>query len=527
MNELEQTRLSDPWWRLNNLYKIKDKQGNVITFKPNWAQLDLYREMHYLNDILKARQLGMTTFIQIFMLDRCLFNDNQNAGVVAHNKEDAEAFFADKIKFAYDNLPDDLKALRKATSDTTRSLRFNNGSHIRVGTSMRSGTYQYIHVSEFGKMCAKYPEKAQEVITGTLNTVAPGQMVFIESTAEGPFGEFYDLCRKSQDLTKAVENGQTEFTPLDYKFFFYPWWKHPDYVLHAKVDVPDKLMLYFQELEADHGITLRPDQKAWYVKKQAEQGDMMKQEFPSVWTEAFERSTEVSIYGASLRKARDEKRIMKLPVLKGKPVHTFWDLGRNDSTAIWFMQEDGPWFNFIYYLEGRLKYIGDYAADLINVKEDLKIFYGTHYLPHDADVTDLSAVGGRSRRMILNEAGVSPITVVPRCKVLNDAIELTRRMFDKCRFDEEGCEQGLRGLAAYEWAWDELHKVARKTPAPGWPNHPSDAFRQCAQGYRGAGNSFADQQSRFGMDGTGGRKYARKLKPRRGTLTNPSLDHVV
>lgn len=523
---LQQANLSDPWWRLNNLYKIKDKAGTVITFKPNWAQRILYNQMHYLNCILKVRQLGMTTFIQIFMLDRCLFNDNVNAGIVAHNKEDAEAFFDEKIKFAYDNLPQDLRNLRKATSDTVRSLKFNNGSTIRVGTSMRSGTYQYIHISEFGKMCAKYPDKAEEVITGTLNTVAPGQMVFIESTAEGPFGEFYDLCRTSQDMTVAVKNKQTEFTPMDYKFFFFDWWRHPDYVLHADVEIPDKLMLYFKELREEHGIELRPEQKAWYVKKAAEQGDKMKQEYPSVWTEAFERSNEVAIYGAQLRKAREDKRICKLPIMKGRPVHTFWDLGRNDSTAIWFMQEDGSWFNFIYYMEGRLRELADYAADLVEIKQELNIFYGTHYLPHDVEVTDLSTVGNRSRRMILNEAGVSPITVVPRCKVLNDAIELTRRMFSKCRFDEEGCEQGLRALAAYEWAWDDLHKVARKTPAPGWPNHGSDAFRQCAQGYRHAGNSFKDQQALFGMDGTGGRQYARG-NSRRGTITNPTLDHVV
>ena len=188
---LSRQNLADPWWRLNNLYFIKDKKGKKVRFKPNWAQTILYNNMWYLSIILKARQLGMTTFIQIFMLDRCLFNDNVNAGIVAHNKEDAEAFFDDKIKFAYDNLPVDLKKMVNATSDTARALKFSNGSRIRVGTSMRSGTYQYIHISEFGKMCAKYPEKAAEVITGTLNTLEPGQMAFIESTAEGPFGVFY------------------------------------------------------------------------------------------------------------------------------------------------------------------------------------------------------------------------------------------------------------------------------------------------------------------------------------------------
>ena len=526
-DELAKRNLADPWWRLNNLYKIKDKQGQVITFKPNWAQKIMYQQMWYLNLILKARQLGMTTFIQLFMLDRCLFNENVNAGVVAHNKEDAEAFFADKIKFAYDNLPADLKKMIPATSDTVRSLRFKNGSHIRVGTSMRSGTYQYIHVSEFGKMCAKYPEKAAEVITGTLNTLAPGQMCFIESTAEGPFGEFYDMCRKFEDLTMAVKNEQIDFTPLDYKFFFFPWFNHPDYVLHAKVDIPEKLMLYFMELRKEHGIELNDAQKAWYVKKQAEQGDKMKQEFPSTPAEAFERSTEVSIYGAQMRKAREEKRICSLPIERGVPVHTFWDLGRNDSTAIWFMQQVGDWYHFIYYLEGRLQDLAFYAGQLNELKQEHEWFYGTHYLPHDVEVTDLSTVGNRSRRMILNEAGVSPITVVPRCKVLNDAIELTRRMFVKCKFDEEGCELGLRALNAYEWSYDELHRVTRKVPAPGWANHGADALRQCAQGYRGKGGTFREQQSKFGgMDAGGGRKYAQQ-RSRRGTLINPTLDHVV
>ncbi|MDA9090794.1 terminase, partial [Porticoccaceae bacterium] len=90
---MTELRLDDQWWRLNNLYYITDKQGRKVKFKPNWAQKQLFNKMWYLNIILKARQLGMTTFIQLFMLDVCLFNDNQTAGVIAHNREDAEDFF--------------------------------------------------------------------------------------------------------------------------------------------------------------------------------------------------------------------------------------------------------------------------------------------------------------------------------------------------------------------------------------------------------------------------------------------------
>lgn len=523
---MNKEKLSDPWWRLNNLYKITDKQGNVVTFKPNWAQQYLYNNMWYLNIILKARQLGMTTFIQMFMLDRALFNDNMNCGIVAHNKEDAQAFFAQKIKFAYEHLPQDLKNQLRAESDTTKSLVFSNGSRISVGTSLRSGTYQYVHISEFGKMCAKFPEKASEVITGTLNTIAPGQMAWIESTAEGPFGEFYDMCQTAEDLTAAVQNKQTEFTQMDWKFFFYPWWKHPDYVLHEKVEIPDKMMLYFKELREEHKIDLNGAQKAWYVKKASEQKDLMKQEYPATAAEAFERSTELTIYGKQLRQARQDKRICKLPIIRGVPVNSFWDIGRNDSTAIWLHQYVEGRHHFIYYLEGRLENLPYYVYQLMDLKEDNHWYYGTHYLPHDVGVIDISEVMNRSRREVLEDAGLRPIRTVPKIRHLNDGIEMVRRIFDECWFDEEGCELGLKALFGYEWTWDELNKTTRSTPAKNWAVHGADAFRQFAQGFRGDKSTWSAQAAAAGQGAASGRKYAQK-RGQSSVLTNPSLDHVV
>lgn len=51
---------------------------------------------------------------------------------------------------------------------------------------MRSGTLNYLHISEYGKICAKFPDKAREIRTGALNTIQAGQIAWIESTAEGP-----------------------------------------------------------------------------------------------------------------------------------------------------------------------------------------------------------------------------------------------------------------------------------------------------------------------------------------------------
>ena len=86
--------------------------------------------------------------------------------------------------------------------DSADTLTFGNNCSVRVSTSMRSGTLQYLHVSEFGKICAQEPEKAREIVTGALNTVEAGQFIVIESTAEGQEGPFYEMTQRAR--TRAV-----------------------------------------------------------------------------------------------------------------------------------------------------------------------------------------------------------------------------------------------------------------------------------------------------------------------------------
>lgn len=203
--EQAENRLNDPLWRLNNLYWIIDKSGNKTLFQLNWAQKKLYQEMWYCNIILKARQLGISTFVCLLFLDRCLFNSNLHAGIIAHTREDAEVMFR-RVKFAYDSLSAELKALRSVNTDNARELQLSNGSTLRVGTSMRSSTLQLLHISEFGKTCAKFPDKAREIVTGSLNALALGQYVFIESTAEGREGYFYQMCKEAQALQDSEKN---------------------------------------------------------------------------------------------------------------------------------------------------------------------------------------------------------------------------------------------------------------------------------------------------------------------------------
>jgi hypothetical protein len=137
-----------------------------VKFEPNTAQLQFLDDLHALNIILKARQLGFTTLCCLIYLDACVFTPHTRAGVIAHKLEDAKVIFRDKIKYPYSKLDEGIRAACVATQDSADTLSFGNNSSIRVATSMRSGTLQYLHVSEFGKICAQAPDKAREIVTG-------------------------------------------------------------------------------------------------------------------------------------------------------------------------------------------------------------------------------------------------------------------------------------------------------------------------------------------------------------------------
>ena len=225
-----QEELNDKLWRLTHLYYITDKSGNQVLFNLNWAQKELFEGEWYKMIILKARQLGVTTFFSINFLDDCFWYPNTNSGIITHRKEDSEDVFKKKVKYAYDRMPLWTRTFNNATNDRVGELTFENGSSYRVSTGFRSGTYNRLLISEFGKICCKSPDVATEIVNGSLNTVAEDQRVVIESTAEGRSGYFFDYCQEAQRIK---ESGRP-LTNMDYKFFFFPWMDELTYRLAKK-----------------------------------------------------------------------------------------------------------------------------------------------------------------------------------------------------------------------------------------------------------------------------------------------------
>lgn len=295
MSEAEQiayikAHLSDVWWRLNNLYKIVNEDGELVTFRMRPAQRELFKNMHYRNIILKARQLGFSTGIDIYLLDQALFNKNLSCGIIAQDLPAAGEIFSTKISIPFDNLPAWLRATFQINTRREGAngghIEFAHGSKIRVSTSFRSGTVQRLHISEHGKICAKYPAKAKEVRTGTLNAIKDGCIVFIESTAEGVGGDFHTMSTRAMDLGQL----NLPLTSQDYKFHFFAWWQDPKYqtsVPTGGLRLSKYHQAYFAAVEQTMGITLLDEQKQWYIRKEIEQQEEMKQEFPSTPSEAF------------------------------------------------------------------------------------------------------------------------------------------------------------------------------------------------------------------------------------------------
>lgn len=479
--------LADPMWRLFNLYwiMVKDNDGDdelIVKFKPNRAQRRLLKNLHYRNIILKARQLGFTTLIAIFFLDCALFRANVRAGIIAQDLGAAETIFRDKVRFAYGRLPDALRDAMPLAEENKSELRFaHNNSSIRVATSMRSGTLQYLHVSEFGKICAKFPERAVEVVTGSIPALAPTGLLFIESTAEGQDGEFYEMTQRAM---KAHDAGK-KLSKKDYRFHFYPWWGAMEYRLDPDdVIITDQDNEYFDKIEVTMGCEIDIEQRAWYVAvREADfsgQDEKMWQEYPSTPGEAFQRSTEGCYYSVQMVAARKAKRITTVPYLPGYPVNTFWDIGHGDGTAIWLHQRVGTQDRFIGFIEGWGEPYSHYVAEM----QKTSYVWGTHYLPHDGAHVRQGQDSSLSPQEMLENLGLRHIEIVDRVSELQHGIQKTRDAFATCWFDEKACAKGLVHLELYRKKFNNQTQTFTDEPLKDVHTEGADSFRQFAQGYR-------------------------------------------
>lgn len=291
---------------------IEDADGVKVRFILNEDQVDLYKEMCEQRlrdepiriDILKARQKGFSTFIAGVIFCEVIFQAGQKAAIVADIAEHATNLFQ-KYNFFYDNLPAELQFEKVRSNAKELVVKYPNGqtSSVRImvqgDSAGRSGTYQYLHLSE----CAFW-QNLEGTLTSLLQTVNSNNinsMVFIETTANG-MNDYKvrwdnDYANKSRYLAK-----------------FYAWFTTERYRV-SKLRLatkPDWLIELQSKYELDDYQT------EWYYEKFTEfNGDLdqLRQEFPSNPVEAFITSGNY-VFNAELLQKR------KLEIIANKNFQT-------------------------------------------------------------------------------------------------------------------------------------------------------------------------------------------------------------
>lgn len=191
---------------------------------------------------------------------------------------------------------------------------------------------------------------------------------------------------------------------------------------------------------------------------------------------SFQAAIQGAYFGREMKQAEEDKRITRVPWEPKLKVHTAWDLGVGDSTAIWFVQQSGKEIRIIDYYES--SGVGlDHYAKVLGGKQYV---YGDHILPHDVQVKDLGT--GRSREETLRSLGISP-KIIPAQSV-EDGINAARLVIPRCWFDADKCKRGIEALRQYRRDYDEKLKNFKSRPLHDWTSHAADAFRYLALGLR-------------------------------------------
>lgn len=472
--------LGNRFWRLNHLYYILNEQGEKILFTVNPVQRVLYFALWWLNIIPKSRQHGITTFIAIFMLDACLFNSNVRAGIIAHKLVDAKKIFRDKIKYAYDNLPEDLKAARTLAKDDACELMFSNNSGIYVGTSMRSGTLQYLHISEYAWMCTHTPQKAAEIKAGAMETVHEDGMIFVESTFEGPNGDFPEMC----EMAEQIKLSGRELGPLDYRIHFFSWHEKESNVTDPKyVEISAKDDIYFDKLEKVFKREILPPQRAWYVAKKKTLKHLMFKEHPSTLEEASIASVEGAYYAAEMAQMREEGRICHVPHLDAYPVHTVCDLGMDGRMPWIFFQVVGLEVHIIdcFSLSKKDDVRGGaafYKRMLDTKREQYKYNYGKYFCPFDVNKGEIGT--GQIIYDTFKQHGIAFEKLDLETNVL-DGIQRLTNIFPSIYIDSEKCTELITAWLCYHREWIENLSRYDERPAKDKSSHYADAGRYLSE----------------------------------------------
>jgi len=199
------------------LLLVRTRAGWTAPLKANAVQRAFEQRRGQRNIVLKARQMGLTTWAAARFFLKTITCPGTLTLEVAHTQEAAEEIFQIVHRFL-DWLPEELREGPLRTSRTNvRQIVFPQmDAQYRVVSAGdrnagRGLTVQNLHCSEL----ARWPGDPAETLAGLRAAMAPGAELILESTPDGVGGCFHE------EWQKAPETGMVRH--------FFPWWMERRY----------------------------------------------------------------------------------------------------------------------------------------------------------------------------------------------------------------------------------------------------------------------------------------------------------
>lgn len=466
-------RLLSKEWRIDNLYKVRNKDGKLVKFVRNRAQKHYGENNWFRNLVLKSRQLGFTTYEAIDSLDDVLFTPNMDALMIAHNLESGESLFNKKIVFAWDKIPLEIRQLYSVDSKTSKTLKFDFGtkgfSSLAVDTSGRSGTYQRVHITELAEIAKKYPKKIPDIIEGTIPAIPTTGRLDIESTSQGASGEFFEMFMDAWERGEPTINQQ-------YKAHFYNWTWDDEEMARILIPIPFEQMDQsekFKEYALKHKLSAT--EITYYYQKWLslnKKWNALKREYPTTPQEAFDAVSEGTFYGETVGMMEQNGQIGVVPFDRALKVHTVWDLGVGKNMRVGFFQKDTTTntIRMIDHLFGEgSEGIPEIAAKVLKKSYS----YGKHIGPHDIEATDIGT--GKTRMETAQKLGIK-FMIAPE-QSIEDGINAVGPWLDRLYVDKEKCKEWTKSMKNYGREWDEKRGMYKDEPLHNWASHDADMSR--------------------------------------------------
>lgn len=204
------------------------------------------------------------------------------------------------------------------------------------------------------------------------------------------------------------------------------------------------------------------------IQREREDSFMTEDEIQQEYYVSFQRGSGAAFYDEYMNQAEIEERLDHVPWDPAHPVHTSWDLGMDDDTAIIMFQIVGQTIRIIDSYNNRREGIPHYAKYLLSKPYT----FGTHVLPHDARVQEMS---GYTRKEQLAQLGINSI-IAPNIPIL-DGIDNSRTKFNRVWIDKHKCKELIKSLRSYRQEWDDNLGKYKPNPTHDKYSHYADAFR--------------------------------------------------